>query len=76
MRTKDLINMLDHVAKVVDLDVPTIFQEKLKDPVLSVILSWIQEGISLHLKAPATRQSKGLLRYSQELDRLLVEEHG
>ena len=76
LRTQDLINMLDNVAKVVDLDVPAIFQKKLKDPVLNVVRSWIQEAISPHLKAPAIRQYKGLLRYSQEVDRLLAEEHG
>ena len=69
----------DHQAgwggEVIDLDVPTIV-EKLKDPVLSVERSWIQGGISPDLKALETQQSKGLLRYCEELDRLLIEEHG
>ena len=76
LRTQDLIKKLDDVAKVVDLDVPTILQEQLKDPVLSFLSSWIQGNIFLDLKAPAIRQSKGLLRYGQELDRLPIEEHG
>ena len=67
-----MITKLDDVAKVVDLDVPTILQEQLKDPVLSFVRSWIERD----LRAPEIRQSKGLLRYGQELDRLLIEEHG
>ena len=74
LRTQDLITMLDDVAKVVDLDVPTILQEQLKDPVLSIVRSWIERNISLDLRAPEIRQSKSLLRYGQELDKLLIEE--
>ena len=76
LRAQNLINKLDDVSKVVDLDVPTILQAQLKDPVLSVVRSWIQGIISPDLKAPAIRQSKGLLRYGQELNQLLIEEHG
>ena len=71
-----MITKLDDVAKVVDLDVPTILQEQLKDPVLSFVRSWIERNTSPDLRAPEIRQSKGLLRYGQELDRLLIEEHG
>ena len=76
LRTQDLITKLYEVANVVDLDVPTIVQEQLKDPVLSILCFWIEENLSPDLKAPEIRQSKGLLRYGQELDRLLIEEHG
>ena len=76
LKTQDLITKLDDVAKVVDLDVPTILQEQLKDPALSVVRSWIERNLSLDIKAPEIRQSKGLLRYGQKLDRLLIEEHG
>ena len=76
LRTQDLITKLDEVAKVVDLDVPTVLQEQLKDPVLSIVRSWIERNLSPDLRAPEIRQSKGLLRYGQELDRLLIEEHG
>ena len=67
---------MDDVARVVDLDVPTILQELLKDPVLSIVRSWIERNLSPDLRAPEIRQSKGLLRYGQELDRLFIEEHG
>ena len=76
LRTQDLITKLDDVAKVVDLDVPTTLQEQLKDPVLIIVRSWIEANFSPDLTAPEIRQSKGLLRYGQELDRLLIEEHG
>ena len=76
LRTQDLITKLDDVAKIVDLDVPTILQEQLKDPVLSIVRSWIEGNTSPDLRAPEVPRSKGLLRYGQELDRLLREEHG
>ena len=76
LRTQDLITKLDDVAKIVDLDVATILQEELKDPVLSIVCSWIEGNLSPELRAPEIRQPKGLLRYSQELYRLLIEEHG
>ena len=76
MRTHDLITKLDDVPKVVDLDVPTILQEQLKDPVLNNVRFWIEGNLSPDLRAPEIRQSNGLLRYGQELDRLLIEEHG
>ena len=76
LRTQDLITKLDDVAKFVDLNVPTILQEQLKDPLLSIVRSWIERNTSPDLRAPEIRQSKGLLRYCQEIDRLLIEEHG
>ena len=76
LRTQDLITKLDDVSKIVDLDVPTILQEQLKDQVLSIVRSWIERNLSSDLRAPEIRQSEGLLRYGQELDRLFIEEHG
>ena len=76
LKTQDLITKLDDVAKNVDLDVPTILREQLKDPVLSIVRSWIEGNTFPDLRSPEIRQSKGLLRYGQELDRLLIEEHG
>ena len=76
LRTRDLITKLDDVAKVVDLDVLTILQEQLEDPVLSIVRSWIDRNTSPDLRAPEIRQSKGFLRYGQEFDRLLMEENG
>ena len=52
LRTQDLITKLDDVAKVVDLDVPTILQEQLKDPILSIVRSWIEKNTSPDIRTP------------------------
>ena len=72
--TKFLIAILDDVAKTVDLVVSTILAEQIKDPMLGTVRSWIRKGISPEAKTPAIQQSKGLLRYCQKFDRLLIEE--
>ena len=71
-----LIANLDVVAKTVDLDVSTILAEQIEDPVLGIVRSWLRKGISPEPKTPEIQQSKGLLRYCQEFDRLLIEEEG
>ena len=72
--TKSLIAKLDDVVKTVDLDVSLIQAEQIKDPVLGTVRSWLHKRISLEAKSPDIQQSKGLLRYCQEIDRLLIEE--
>ena len=74
--TKALIAKLDEVAKNVDLNVSTILAEQIKGPVLGTVRSWIRKQISPDVKSPEIQQSKGLLRYCQELDRLLIETEG
>ena len=76
LNTKSLIEKIDDVAKTVDLDVSTILAEQIKDPVLGTVKSWIRKGISPEPKAPEIQKSKGLLRYCQEFDRLLIEDEG
>ena len=74
--TKALISNLDEVAKSVDLDVSTFLAEQIKDPVLGTVRSWIRKENFPDVKSPEVQQSKGLLRYCQELDRLLIETEG
>ena len=74
--TKSLIAKLDEVAKTIDLDVSTILPEQIKDPVLGTGRSWIRKRISAGPKTPEIQQSKRILRYCQEIDRLLIEEEG
>ena len=74
--TKSLITKLDELAKTIDLDVSTILSEQIKDLVLGTVRSWIRKGTSPEPKTPEIQQSKGLLRYCQEFDRLLIEEKG
>ena len=72
--TNALIQKLDEVLNTVDLDVSTIIAEKIKDPVLGTVRSWIRENTPPDTKSPELEQSKGLLRYCQEINRLLIEE--
>ena len=74
--TKSLIAKLDDVAKTVNLDVSTILAEQIKDTMLGTVRSWLRKGISPEAKSPDIQQSKGLLRFCQEFDRLLIEEEG
>ena len=74
--TKALIAKVDEVAKTIDLDVSTILAEQIKDPVLGTVRSRIRRGTSSERKDPEIQQSKGLLGYCQEFDRLLIEEEG
>ena len=73
---RELVSQLDKISKEVDLDVTTILQEQINDPVLSVVRRWIQTGNRPTPKSPELQHSKGLMRYSQEFDRLTIEENG
>ena len=74
--TKTLIAKLDEVAKTIDLDMSTILAEQIEDAVLGTVRWWIRKGTLPEPKDPKIQQSKGLLRYCQEFDRLLIEEEG
>ena len=71
-----LIQKLDEVAKTVDLDVSTILEEHMKDAVLVTVRSWIRENTPPDTKSPEIQQSKALLRFCQEFNRLLIEDGG
>ena len=73
---KALIRKLDEVAKTVDLDVSTILAEQMKDPCSGTVRSWIHENTTPDKKVPEIQQSKALLRYCQNFDRLLIEDEG
>ena len=75
LNTKALIQKLDEVAKTVDLYVSTILEEQMKDPVLGTVRSWIRKNTPPILNHQRYK-SKGLLRYCQEFNRLLIEEEG
>ena len=74
--SKALIAKPDEVAKTLDLNVSTILAEQFKDPVLGTVRSWIRRGASSEPKDPEIQQSKGLLRFCQDFNRLLIEEEG
>ena len=58
MDTKALIQKLDEVAKTVDLDVSTILEERMKDPVLGAVRSWIRKNTTPDIKSLEIGQSK------------------
>ena len=74
--TKSLIAKLYDVANAIDLDVSTILAEQIKEPVHGTVRSWIRKRLSPEPKTPEIQQSKELLRYCHEFDRLLIEEEG
>ena len=76
LNTKALIQDIDEVAKTVDLDISTILEEQMKDPVIGTVRSWIPKNTPPDTKSPEIQQCKGLLRYCQEFNRLLIEEEG
>ena len=76
LNTKALIQKLDEVAKTVDLDVSTILEEQMKDPVLGAVRFWIRNNALPDSKSPEIQPSKGLLRYCQEFNRLPIEGEG
>ena len=71
--TKPYFQKLDEVAETVDLDVLTILAEQMKDPDLDTVRSSIRKNTPPDTKSPEIKQSKGLLRYCQKFDRLLIE---
>ena len=74
LNSKSLIQKVDEIAKTVDLDLSTILEEQIKDSVLGTVRSWIRKNTPPDTKSPEIQQSKGLLRYCQEFNRLLIEE--
>ena len=50
--------------------------KQINDPILGTVRSWIRKINSPEPKTPLIQQSKDLLRYCQEFDRLLLEEEG
>ena len=54
----------------------TILAEQINDPILGTVRSWLRKGFLPEPKTPEIQQSKGLLRYCQEFERLLIEEEG
>ena len=63
LNTKAFTQKLDEVAKTVYLDVSTILEEQMKDPLLGTVRSWFPKNTPPDTKLPEIQQSKGLLRY-------------
>ena len=74
--TTVLLPKQDNVAKAVDLDVSAILDQRCKDADLGTVSARIPEGTALYLKLLEVIESKGLFRYGQNFDQLLIEERG
>ena len=74
--TKALIQKPDEVAKTADLDVSTILEGQMKDRPYGAVRSWILKNTTPDNKSSEKGQSKDLLRYCQEFDRLPIEDEG
>ena len=71
---KALIRKLDEVARAVDLVVSTILEQYINDLLLGTVRSRTRKKTTSAIKSPEIQQSKGLLRYCQEFNRLPNEE--
>ena len=52
LNTEALIQKLDEVAKTVDLDVSTILEEQMKDPVFGTVRCWFRKNTPPDTKSP------------------------
>ena len=74
--TRALVQKLDEVSKEVDQDVSTIPAEQMKKPIIGTVRSWVRANTSPAFRSPEIQLIKGLLRYCQKFNRLVIEEEG
>ena len=68
----DSIIKLTDFAKTAALDVETILQEQLKDPVIDSVKKWINRGTKPETK-PHRPQDKAIRAYFRQVDLLFIE---
>ena len=71
--TPDLIQKLSDFARDADLDIQTLLEEQLNDPVLQVVRKWIKTSDTRPQKTPDIDQSKALLSYYNKFEQLFIE---
>ena len=71
--TSDLIKKLSDFAREADLEVQTLLEEQLNDPVLQVVRKWIKTSDTRHQRTPDLNQSKALLSYYNKFGQLFIE---
>ena len=71
--TPDLIQKLSHFARDADIDLQTLLEEQLNDPVLQVVRKWIKTSDTRLQKTPNIHQSKALLSYYNKFEQLFIE---
>ena len=63
MDTSDLIQKLSDFAREAELDLQTLLEEQLNDPVLQVVRKWSKTSYTRSQKTPDINQSKALLSF-------------
>ena len=71
--TSDSIQKLGDFARNADLDIQTLLEEQLNDPVLQVVFKWIKTSDKRPEKTPDINQSKALLLYYKKFEQLFIE---
>ena len=72
--TKELIQKLSEFAKPADLDMNTLVEEQLSDPVLQKVRSWTKKSDTRPAKTHDINQSKALLSYFNRFEQLFIDE--
>ena len=73
MDTSDLIQKLSDFARDADLDIQTLLEEQLNDPILQVVRKWFKTSDIRPQKTPDINQSKALLSYYNKFEQLFIE---
>ena len=71
--TSDLIQKLSDFGRKAGLDLQTLLEEPLNDPVLQVVRKWIKISHTRHQRTPDINQSKALLSYYKKFEQLFIE---
>ena len=71
--TPDLIQKLSDFARDADLDIQTLLEEQLNDPVLQVVRKWIKTSDTRPQKTPDINQFKALLSNYNKFEQLFIE---
>ena len=69
---EELIQNLSKFAKTADLDVKTLVEEQLNDPVLQRVRSWRKESDKRPAKTQDFNQSKALMSYFNHFQQLFI----
>ena len=71
--TSDLIQKLNDFANDADLDLQTLLEEQLNDPVLQVVRKWMKTSDIRPQKTPDINQSKALSSFYNKFEQLFIE---
>ena len=70
--TSDLIQKFSDFARDADLDIQTLLEEQLNDPILQVVRKWIKTSDTRPQKTPDINQSKALVSFHIKSEQLFT----